>query len=267
MQKTIQLSILALLVAFTLGGSAAIVHGETSGRTETGADTRIGTPSEPIMINTRGNANVKITPITMPARMQGTGTMPVRSGTEAEMKRDAAMKADMEARAEAKGEMRDERENRARMNSEERMKNFRQNFSTRFSNALERLMAVHTRFEGIADRIDSRLKKLSEEKVDVSVAAKFTASAREELRLSTDSMSSAKAAFTAEVDSEATASMTAENARGAFTKTFVYLKEAKDHLKNAHRNLVQAVQNIKSKNPAAAGTVNSSVDASASIHL
>ncbi len=71
-------------------------------------------------------------------------------------------------------------------------------FSGRFADVIKNLEAIHTRISTLADRIDSRISKLSGEKADVAVSKKYMAAAREELRLAKVSIDSAQTTFKAE---------------------------------------------------------------------
>lgn len=56
-------------------------------------------------------------------------------------------------------------------------------FSTRLENVILNFVAVHDRIAKLGDRIESRMKKLSEENINVTESMKLTAEARAELKL------------------------------------------------------------------------------------
>ena len=73
-----------------------------------------------------------------------------------------------------------------------------ENFARRFEHAVKNLEAVHGRISKLAERIESRMKKLSSENIDVSAGLKFTAVAREELRLAKTFIEAARVSFKTE---------------------------------------------------------------------
>lgn len=78
-----------------------------------------------------------------------------------------------------------------------------ENFARRFEHAVKNLEAVHDRISKLAERIESRMKKLSSENIDVSAGLKFAAGAREELRLAKASMEAARISFKTEFTASA----------------------------------------------------------------
>lgn len=68
-------------------------------------------------------------------------------------------------------------------------------FAAKFANTIARLEAYVERFTKLGDRIDARAKELSAKGMDVSVAAKLSASARNELDLAKISIQAAKDSF------------------------------------------------------------------------
>lgn len=71
-------------------------------------------------------------------------------------------------------------------------------YTNYFKRVVANLMAINERIAALANRVDSRLEKLKEQGVDVSVSAKLVASAREELRLGKASIEAASKAFESE---------------------------------------------------------------------
>lgn len=135
-------------------------------------------------------------------------------------------------------------------------------FDTRAQGVITNLTAIHTRISVLADRIDSRLKKLAAEKIDVSVSQKLLTGAREELRLAKISISDVETSFKAELEAATQARQDSTNSKSRefFTKTRASIKTAKDHLKAAHRNLVEAIANVK------AGTSKRTIDTKGSVN-
>lgn len=145
---------------------------------------------------------------------------------------------------------------------------FSKNFSERFENVLTNFRAVHDRIAKLADRVESRLSKLSAEGIDVSAGLKFTASARAELKLAETSIINAKTIFgeiftavqnkktddqsdtdtvsaDTDTDTDDETSDTEKNPRAPFIKAIEQIRITKEHLIKAHRNLVQAIVSIK----------------------
>lgn len=163
-----------------------------------------------------------------------------------------------------KDRMEAEKELRAKV--KDALGQFLANFTMHVTKVTEKLQAVYDRLTNIADRIDSRIAKLSAQKVDVSVSTKFVASARQELKLAKMSIEAISADFKIEMNTATSVSATTSatstnisattnttesakiggrNFRTIFTKTFANITAAKDHLRKAHTYLVQAIENLK----------------------
>lgn len=124
---------------------------------------------------------------------------------------------------------------------------FFQNFSFRFEHITGILTAFSDRLTKLADRIESRIKKETAEKVDTAESASFVAKARADIKIAQTRIADAEAAFKAEMAAAASTEITHENYKQVFTKTLTHLKATREALKSAHRDLVQAITHLKDK--------------------
>lgn len=122
-------------------------------------------------------------------------------------------------------------------------KKFSVDFSGRFDHTIKKLTAVQDRLSKVADRIDSRMEKLKADNIDTSASVKLVASARAELKLAADAITNAQSSF--KTENEASAEVNANNYKTTYAKTLAHVKTAKEHLVQAHRNLVQAISSLK----------------------
>lgn len=165
------------------------------------------------------------------------------------VKAEAAMKARVSTDDKSKSPNWEREGDREKMKEE--FKRLVGNFSQRFEKVIENLQAVLERITKLADRIESRLGKIAANNIDVSVSKKFVTQARAELKLASTDIEEAKAAFKVEFTTSTNSSVTTSNntgisnPRSSFTKTITNIQEAKTHLKNAHRALVQAIVSFK----------------------
>ncbi len=150
----------------------------------------------------------------------------------------------------AAGRMKMEDKNDNQRN-DNRLKNL-ENRSERFQQVITKLTSIHDRLIKVTERIESRIKKLDSESFNTDTSAKLVAKAREELRLAAISTSEASVSLKAESDTSTT--INAENYRAVYAKTFTNIKTTKEHLIKAHRNLVEAITNLKQGQKSETGT-------------
>ena len=112
--------------------------------------------------------------------------------------------------------------------------------SAHIEGVITRLGAIHDRLVKVSDRIESRIKKI-DSSINTKASAELVAKARAELKLAASATAEASTSFKTENDGAAGK----DDIKAAYAKTIVHIKEAKQHLIQAHRNLVQAIASLK----------------------
>ncbi|HLP44024.1 MAG TPA: hypothetical protein VK145_01985 [Candidatus Nanoarchaeia archaeon] len=112
--------------------------------------------------------------------------------------------------------------------------------SAHVEGVIARLGAIHERLIKVADRIESRIEKI-DSSINTKASVELVTKAREELRLAASATAEASTSFKTENGIAAGKN----DVKAAYAKTIAHIKEAKQHLIQAHRNLVQAITNIK----------------------
>ncbi|PIQ66829.1 MAG: hypothetical protein COV95_02020 [Candidatus Zambryskibacteria bacterium CG11_big_fil_rev_8_21_14_0_20_40_24] len=139
-------------------------------------------------------------------------------------------RAEQEQRAETRQENREIRRTEGRIRAEERIRNFSKSMIRRFESAIAWL-------EKMTERIETRIAKLKSEGVDTSVSERFVADAKDKIQIAKDKVSDLPTAI-----EEA---MNTDDLRGSFERVRTLVKEAKDAIKEAHADLVKAINNLK----------------------
>lgn len=125
----------------------------------------------------------------------------------------------------------EERRDEIRNQLRDRIKNLLGNIKRRMNAAIERI-------GNIADRIESRVEKLSERGVDESLALQFIEEARSELR-------EASAIINNTTDAEMDTVIDSDRPRDAFASIKERIREAAGHIRSAHQALRSAVAALK----------------------
>lgn len=147
-----------------------------------------------------------------------------------EQKRET-IKDEIEAKKEALKNSIEERRQNALDKIKERVDKFVQNMTERFNAAIERL-------DTLASRIDSRIAKLKEAKIDATKAERLMATAKTKITVAKTSVSGLTGAISD------TASTTA-SVKEEFKAIKDQIEKAKNDIKAAHAALVDVVNNLK----------------------
>jgi DNA repair exonuclease SbcCD ATPase subunit len=145
------------------------------------------------------------------------------------------------ARQDKKVEMEGKREEK-KLEREEKKRELHDKKKDRIHAHLERILhrfrAAIGRLEKMADRVDSRILKFEEDKgVDLSEASALVDETRRHLEAAKSALSS--------ILSEAETALGAEDPKTAFERVREILHEAKESIKSAHKNLVEAIRLVK----------------------
>lgn len=116
--------------------------------------------------------------------------------------------------------------------------------SPEFQKVSSRLVAAHDRISTLADRIDSRIRKLESEGVETAEARRYTEAARSDLRMAKSSIA------TMEENVKTLTGRTSLSGTAEIDASIRSLRETiesiKKNLISAHRNLTGAIASLKS---------------------
>ncbi len=158
-------------------------------------------------------------------RMELRAELRAEGTTTAEMKRE-----EVRERQKEQLEKREERQEELAERTKERIHTFLERTLARFDAAIERL-------EDVADRIQSRIDKLDERDLDVSVAENLLAEARLNIGEASD------AVLTAEIEIET--ALNSDNPREALAEIKTFFIEAREAIKDAHQSLIAVITELK----------------------
>jgi exonuclease VII small subunit len=148
--------------------------------------------------------------------------------------REDRQKELQEDRGEKKAEMEEMREKKRAELTDKRKDRIR----AYLERILGRFRAAIARLEKLADRIDSRIEKLEEDRgINLSDASALVDEAQRNLEAAETALSN--------ISSKAETAIGEEDPKTAFQKVREVLNEAKENIKSAHRTLVEAIKLVK----------------------